>query len=152
MTNQYGFVKSIVFLMLFAIIGYMGYKFALPYYNYFAIKFESSAIARLNFLNNIDNTGKGAHGDENMVFSPFGVRDKKSLDKGPGHYRGMVYEKAVSLNLPINPEDIIVEILDNKVRITTEWIEEVNLLGYYTIPFHFSLDVEEEVAKKDSDF
>ncbi len=61
----------------------------------------------------------------------------------PDRYRDLVYEEARSLNIPVKPSDIYVEVTDRQVRISTSWSEVVDLAGYYQIPLDFEIDVVE---------
>ena len=51
MRNQKGAIKPIICIIILIIISYIGYKFVIPYYRYFAFKSDAKEIARLSFRN-----------------------------------------------------------------------------------------------------
>ena len=110
--NEKGSIKPIICIILLIASVYVGYKFSLPYYRYYALKSETKSVARLSF-------------------------------EGPDRYRTLVYEKALTLNIPIKPSDIQVVASKRRVQISTSWSEEVDLLGYYQVPLKFELFVEQ---------
>ncbi|NOY39554.1 MAG: hypothetical protein GXO95_04860 [Nitrospirae bacterium] len=61
----------------------------------------------------------------------------------PDRYRDLVYAEARSLEIPVKPSDIYVDITDRRVRISTSWSEVVDLAGYYQVPIDFKVEVEE---------
>jgi hypothetical protein len=61
----------------------------------------------------------------------------------PDRYVDMVYETARSLRVPIERMDIHVSTKNNNVRISTSWSEVVDFFGYYSVPLHFQINVEE---------
>ncbi len=110
--NNCGGIRPYICILLLFVSAYVGYKFAIPYYRYAALKSDAVAIARLSYTS-------------------------------PEKYRNMVYERAVTLKVPIEPSDIYVSIQNNRVNIATSWSEVVDLAGIYQYELHFDIDVEE---------
>ena len=55
----------------------------------------------------------------------------------------MLFERAKELNLPIEEEDILVNVTDKMVHVSTAWSETVELFGVYQKELHFTVDIEE---------
>ncbi len=63
--------------------------------------------------------------------------------RNPERYRKLVYDKAVSLDVPINYSDIAVTLSGESVSIYTSWSERVELPAGYSVTLKFEIDVEE---------
>jgi hypothetical protein len=63
--------------------------------------------------------------------------------RNPERYKRLVYDKAVSLNIPIEYADISVSISERSVNIYTSWTETVKLPAGYSVTLKFEVDVEE---------
>jgi len=57
--------------------------------------------------------------------------------------RGLIFEKAEELELPLSEKDIVVQRLEKTIIVQTSWTERVDLLGFYQKDLHFSIDLEE---------
>jgi hypothetical protein len=113
LTNESGFIKFIIVMLVLACIVYVGVKLGIPYYKYSAFKSDAKEIARIGIANPLDRTYE------------------------------LLFETAQELKIPIEEEDIEVQKRETSVRIETGWTETVDFLGIYQYTFNFTVDVEE---------
>lgn len=57
--------------------------------------------------------------------------------------RGILFERAKELKIPIEEEDISVVNMGKTVRVKISWSETVDLLGLYQKQLEFTVDIEE---------
>jgi hypothetical protein len=113
LSNESGFIKFIIVMLVLACIIYVGIKLGIPYYKYSALKSDAREIARIGVVQPVDRT------------------------------RTLVYETAQGLHIPLEEGDIEVHKTKNTVRIITGWSDTVDFLGIYQYTFDFTIHVEE---------
>ncbi len=110
--NERGGVKNLLYLLLIIALVYVGFKFAPPYYKYYAFKSEVRQIARL---------GEG----------------KKERMKGMLYETS----KDIGLNIKKNDIKVFVKDVNEPVTVRIKWHETVNLLDRYKKRLDFSIDI-----------
>lgn len=111
--NQDGFIKSILWVGIMALLIYSGMQFGMPHYKYAAFKHDVSDIAKVG-LGNLDII-------------------KTQMFESAQRHNVPVKEKAISVKL----------VGDNRIQVTASWKEQVDLFGLYQHTFYFELDVRE---------
>ncbi len=119
-TEEKGFIKPIIGIIITILLIFIAYKFIIPYYKYSALKMETKSVAKL-------------------------IKKQGTIDKKMA--RSKVFEKAKGLKIPINETDIIITITrtedENIIIIHTSWSETVNIFDVFRKRLIFNIDVTE---------
>jgi hypothetical protein len=62
--------------------------------------------------------------------------------KSPAEIRNSVVELANELNLPVDPDKVVVRREPNHTYVTTSYVEKVEVLPSFFYPWQFNLDVD----------
>jgi hypothetical protein len=55
----------------------------------------------------------------------------------------MLFERAQELKLPLEEDDILVNVINKRVIVKTSWSETVDMFGVYQKELNFTIDLEE---------
>jgi hypothetical protein len=62
--------------------------------------------------------------------------------KSTDEIRNSVFEAANNLNLPVDPDKIIVRRVPNHTYVTTSYVEKIEILPSFFYPWEFKLDID----------